>query len=280
MATNYNRQEKGPRKIYFIEDEPKEKPVEAEAEVAETSLADKLKQLEAVIAETNDLKIIQLANELIEEIREKDKAKDVKIEELKEMATIDELTGLNNKRSFNEYLLNVVKGRRKVARKGEERETDKEQASNEKTAFLMIDIDHFKLVNDTHGHIIGDEVLARVGELMKNSVRLEDFTARWGGEELFIILNEITPEQAMEKANSIKNEIKKLKFKGKDDEIFNISISVGISFLEPEMTVKDFKANSDQALYVAKETGRDKVVDYNHLEEVKREYAERLLTQE
>lgn len=127
-------------------------------------------------------------------------------------------------------------------------------------SILMIDIDFFKKVNDTYGHTIGDFVLEKVSELVRNTVRCVDIVARYGGEEFIIILTECSKEKAYEVAERLRKRISEEKFySGKEN--FNITISIGVtdfskeSILDPHSLIRKV----DEALYTSKMTGRNKI---------------------
>lgn len=165
--------------------------------------------------------------------------------ELFELATIDPLTKALNRRSFEKF------ANREVARMKREKLS---------LASLMLDIDHFKSVNDTHGHAVGDQVIAKFVSVITDCVRQEDLVGRLGGEEFAVVLVEANAEQAENVANRIRNTIKQFSFPGASGP-FSIACSIGVS----EPTAKDHDilcslSRADEALYIAKQTGRDRVI--------------------
>ena len=131
---------------------------------------------------------------------------------------------------------------------------------------ILIDIDHFKLVNDNYGHLKGDEVLKRMGEAMamKNIFRENDVLARYGGEEFIILLPGTSAHNARIPADRFREFIKSLQFFDDSGKLFNITISLGISEYRPtDQTNEEMINRSDQALYFAKEHGRDQVAIYD-----------------
>lgn len=168
--------------------------------------------------------------------------------ELFELATIDPLTKALNRRSFERF------ANREVARMKREKLN---------LATLMLDIDHFKSVNDRHGHAIGDQVIAKLVSVVTKCVRQEDLVGRLGGEEFAVVLIDANAEQANVVANRIRNTIKQFEFPGSTGP-FSITCSIGVS--EPTPYDEDIQCSlqrADEALYEAKKTGRDKVV-VNH----------------
>ena len=162
-------------------------------------------------------------------------------------ATIDALTGLHNRRGLDISL----------------------QASLEETTrikkplcVLMIDIDHFKAINDSHGHLIGDKVLISVGKLLSNQVRGDDYVARYGGEEFIVILQETPITAAFTLAEKIRSSIERLKLKqvktGKS--LDPITVSLGVASFRYGEAMEDFLNRCDEALYRAKKLGRNRSV--------------------
>jgi diguanylate cyclase (GGDEF)-like protein len=163
---------------------------------------------------------------------------------LQSMATTDVLTGLINRRYFDRRLAE------EIAR------------SSRHTANLslaLFDIDHFKRVNDTYGHTIGDRILQELGEIILKNTRECDISARYGGEEFALILPETTQIEASELLERIRQLVENHTF-AMDDMPIMITISVGIAQYDPAYTPKDFIDQADAALYRAKRTGRNKVI--------------------
>lgn len=154
-------------------------------------------------------------------------------------STRDALTGLFRRQVFDQML---------------EHEFDEVQQGNIGFCLLMIDIDDFKKVNDTWGHQKGDEVLSRLGSLLLSGVRKMDTAARYGGEELIILMPETPLTQAEQVASRVLNDIAQLDF---DD--FSITVSIGVSNSEYNSAENALKA-ADEALYKAKRNGKNQVV--------------------
>lgn len=124
---------------------------------------------------------------------------------------------------------------------------------------LMVDIDHFKVINDTHGHPVGDIVLQAVGQLLKQESRSEDTPARFGGEEFVIVLEHCNLQDAEIKANHLLKEIEALKPSG-----IHVTASMGLAQLDlGKETFSDLLNRADIAVYQAKEQGRNRVVIFS-----------------
>ncbi len=130
-------------------------------------------------------------------------------------------------------------------------------------SIIFFDIDHFKKVNDTYGHDVGDIALRRVAETIQSVLRTGDTTARWGGEEIIASLLGADEKDAVKKAEEIRVMIENLTF----TEIPNmhITISSGVASSENNLALSEIVKRSDEALYRAKETGRNKVVSWSEM---------------
>jgi diguanylate cyclase (GGDEF)-like protein len=127
---------------------------------------------------------------------------------------------------------------------------------------LMLDIDHFKRFNDTHGHITGDEVLKHVSKLMKTALRGTDFVARYGGEEFVIILHDIDVDNAGRVAEKIRTSIEKTPlvfFNGTSSKSLSVTMSIGVAAFARDEDFSSLIERADKALYASKEAGRNKV---------------------
>jgi len=127
---------------------------------------------------------------------------------------------------------------------------------------VVADIDNFKILNDTYGHLFGDEVLKVIAEKLSENLRAIDLAGRWGGEEFILILPDTTAEQAQEIINRIRNNIANTPFTPlPTSKEFNVTVSFGIS--DSSLTgipLEEIFAKADQALYSAKTNGRNQVV--------------------
>ncbi|NLE07157.1 MAG: GGDEF domain-containing protein [Parcubacteria group bacterium] len=124
-------------------------------------------------------------------------------------------------------------------------------------SFLFIDIDHFKKVNDTYGHDVGDLVLKKVAQTVMQSVRVGDTVARWGGEEIVASLLGANLEDSRIKAEEIRSNVEALRFPEAPD--LQVTVSIGIVSSEIASNFEELIKRADEALYVSKETGRNKV---------------------
>lgn len=171
-------------------------------------------------------------------------------QKLKELLNTDALTGLSNRRS-------VVGGLYKEV----------ERARRYKRPFccIMIDIDHFKKINDTYGHQAGDEVLRVIGKIMKSIFRNSDLTGRYGGEEFIVLLPETDIEGAMAAAEKIRAEVENAEIVIAEKEVIRMTSSFGVSCLceDDDMPLEkkaaDLVGQADKALYKAKSEGRNRV---------------------
>lgn len=177
---------------------------------------------------------------------------------LVDLATTDPLTHVQNVRSFQQILHHEFR----VARR-----------YDHAISLLMLDVDHFKVVNDTHGHPSGDYVLKELAVILKNSVRDSDVVARTGGEEFSVILPKADREQAAQFAERIRSETSGRRFVVYGKTI-HVTISIGFAtypldaeITDPEMLVYF----ADQALLHAKESGRDRVIPFGELDLVVRQ---------
>jgi two-component system, cell cycle response regulator len=165
-------------------------------------------------------------------------------QELDHISRTDVLTGLRNRRHVQEYLARLVSLARRTA---------------EPIAVLVVDVDHFKSVNDRHGHDAGDTVLRQVAERMASSVRLEDMVGRWGGEEFLVVLPNTAAEGAAELAERLRQVVAEApcQLGGGGEVQVTISIGCAASLTADAGTLV---RSADTALYEAKEAGRNRVV--------------------
>jgi diguanylate cyclase len=171
------------------------------------------------------------------------------IRHLKEESTKDFLTELNNVRSFD-ILYNTAL---KTA-----------QEKSQTLSIILIDIDHFKRVNDTYGHQAGDNILKQLGEILNQGCRSFDIVSRNGGEEFSVILTNCTNIKAYDIADRIRKMVEGHAFLLNDDSQINITISLGIATYPDSATDNEsLFENADRALYKAKNSGRNRVCYYS-----------------
>lgn len=156
-------------------------------------------------------------------------------------ATIDPLTGLLNRTKLNDSLKNAY---------------DKYHETHSPMTMLIIDIDHFKFINDNFGHGKGDSVLAGIGEYFQKSFRANDKIFRAGGEEFLVLLADTEANQAKHIAERIVSDVKQLNLL----DAHPVTISVGVTTLEENENIDNWVLRGDQKLYLAKSNGRDQVV--------------------
>jgi diguanylate cyclase (GGDEF)-like protein len=167
-------------------------------------------------------------------------------EEIYRMTIIDGLTQVHVKRYLLESLDKELMRARRHARD---------------LSFLMLDIDHFKAINDRHGHLAGDHVLKEVARLIQQRIRRDEVLARYGGEEFAIILPETTREGARALAEGLRERIEQSRFTFQS-EVIRVTISIGVAMLhENDRTSLDLIKRADEKLYEAKHAGRNRVID-------------------
>jgi diguanylate cyclase (GGDEF)-like protein len=162
------------------------------------------------------------------------------IEKFKILSETDRLTELYNKGKFNEVLQNEIERAKRYKRP---------------LSLIIFDIDHFKKINDTYGHKVGDEVLKELAKLIRKNIRKFDFAARWGGEEFVILAPETDIEGAKNLAEKLRKEVEKHKFL----QVNKVTISLGVAQYNFEESPEEFVVRADLALYKAKEGGRNRV---------------------
>ena len=181
------------------------------------------------------------------------------IEELSKNAFYDRLTGLKSRVFFEEEMRYVLGNVFQKRHSPERRQGSNEK--NEDVSLIIFDLDKFKSVNDSLGHLAGDAVLKAVAEIIIDSVRDLDVAARWGGEELAVALVGANLQEATEKAETIRKKISELQFVQYPD--LKVTISAGVaSASDFEDQTSLFKA-ADKALYKSKNTGRNRVTAHS-----------------
>jgi diguanylate cyclase (GGDEF)-like protein len=183
---------------------------------------------------------------LVSELKEKNTELKGAVNTLEDLANHDSLTGLHNHRCFQEAL---------------SMELNRDVRYHREFSLLFMDVDYFKVYNDTHGHPAGDELLKSFAALVKELLRQSDFFARYGGEEFIAILPETSKDGAAMVAESIRDIVDNHPFPGQDKQPEgNLTISLGVStFPEDGGSPKTLISKADKALYRAKHTGRNKV---------------------
>ncbi|UCD36699.1 MAG: GGDEF domain-containing response regulator [Fidelibacterota bacterium] len=172
------------------------------------------------------------------------KERQVLLDKLAHMAMYDGLTDVLSRRALLEQM---------------EFETQRTKRYNRNLAILMIDIDRFKKVNDTYGHIVGDVVLKRIAQTLKEQTRRSDFVGRYGGEEFLVILPETSLGKAVFLAEKLREQVANLAIKANGTILKGTSISIGAAAFDNDASVDEFINRSDKWLYKAKEAGRNQV---------------------
>jgi diguanylate cyclase (GGDEF)-like protein len=125
----------------------------------------------------------------------------------------------------------------------------------------MMDIDHFKRFNDKYGHAAGDELLKEMGKLLYAHIRMADIACRYGGEEFVLVLPDASLEVSRQRAERLRQEVKQLRLKIKNQNMGAITVSLGVAvFPDNGSSGKALLKSADAALYLAKRAGRDRVV--------------------
>jgi diguanylate cyclase (GGDEF)-like protein len=180
---------------------------------------------------------VSLEREISYELLEREK------EELQEQVIIDSLTKLHSRNYLFDYLRKIVK---------------KSIRHSFPVSLAVIDIDFFKKINDTHGHLVGDCVLKELAKLLKKSFRASDCVARYGGEEFVVVLPFSSLEHACDKLEEVRKYIEKHKFCGKKN--IRLTISIGVTEYRQGESIKSFLKRADENLYKAKNGGRNRTI--------------------
>ncbi len=187
----------------------------------------------------------QLKDRLLESTKEIEELR-LEMEKIREQASVDMLTKVANRRVFDETLMTQCK---------------EAEASEEALSLVIVDVDHFKTINDTYGHLVGDSVIKTVAKILKENIKGKDLVARFGGDEFVIILPNTNLEGAMSLANSICATVDKKRFtlKNKGERIGKVTLSMGVTCYNAGESIEDYLGRADVALYRSKEAGRNQV---------------------
>ncbi len=160
-------------------------------------------------------------------------------------ARTDTLSGVANRKAFDEALQFSIANLKR---------------NGKPFALLLMDVDHFKRINDAHGHQAGDHVVMRLGEAFRTHVRPTDFVGRYGGDEFAILLSHVVPDKAGEFADRIRVSIQQTNFDfGSGGAKLAVTLSVGLACADSEDTASTVFERADQALYKAKKSGRNQL---------------------
>jgi len=161
----------------------------------------------------------------------------------------DGLTGVYNREAFDNTLKEFI---------------ERSQVMNSKFALLLLDLDDFKAINDTHGHLIGDSVLVAFAQKCRDVIRGDDFIARYGGEEFAILLNGTTLRNAHRKARQICGAIEATRYATCDgnteEDYLSVTVSIGVTLHRKGDTVESLISRVDKALYKAKRSGKNRAI--------------------
>lgn len=167
-------------------------------------------------------------------------------EKINQLIITDDLSGLYNSRHFNQLI---------------EYETERAQRYDSSLALVFFDLDHFKLVNDTHGHLVGSRMLTEVGELVRRYTRKVNLAARYGGDEFVVLLPSTDKKGAVAMAESLLNTLSNHPFKADDGSPIRLTASFGVASMPEDTTDrKELIFLADKAMYRVKETTRNAVL--------------------
>ena len=166
----------------------------------------------------------------------------------------DALTGLYNRRAFNEKVLQLLDTSNNYKRRAK---------NYSPTVYVMLDIDHFKSINDNQGHLFGDEVLLLLAQQMTDSFRDNDLLFRYGGEEFAMVLMDISAQQAQQTLERFREKIADYKFPNVDQ----VTVSIGFTRFDSSLSMDELIGQADNALYYCKTTTRNAVHSYQDLVE-------------
>ena len=210
---------------------------EADLEKIVKQIKNEIKSLESTNGSFKDQ--LQQAADEIDQLK-------TKLARYRNEALKDPLTRIDNRRGFEKKLKNAIV-----------------QANTDETSLCLViaDIDYFKKVNDTHGHLVGDNVLRMVAATIKDSTKGKDMAARIGGEEFAILLPDTPFDGAMKLANDMRLAFERLDLKKKStgESLGKITLSFGVANYKKAEVAEDFVNRADEALYKSKNTGRNKV---------------------
>ena len=167
-------------------------------------------------------------------------------ESLSRQSILDAQTGLYNRRFMEESL------QREISRAARKQTT---------IGLIMGDLDHFKKFNDVYGHAAGDKIIVQIGRLLKDKFRGSDIACRYGGEEFLVILPESSLQDTFKRADSLREEIRKMEIVFQGQILGNITISMGVAaYPDKGIRLEELLRVADTALYKAKQEGRDRVI--------------------
>lgn len=202
-----------------------------------------------------NVRVLVDRDRLLQEAKESGVQLELMLSRMSDLAMVDELTGLKNRRSFFDDIDPIIAGSR---RRGKP------------VAIALLDLDHFKDVNDTHGHQIGDDVLREVARRIEGTLRQEQLVGRLGGEEFVVLLPDTNPQQALVAIERVRKAVGETGIPVTGDGEVWMTVSGGIAPLGDGMSVSVAMQHADKAMYRAKALGRNRVEVYGAVEEAVR----------
>lgn len=199
-----------------------------------------------------NVRVLVDRDRLLQEAKESGVQLELMLSRMSDLAMVDELTGLKNRRSFFDAIDSVIAASR---RRGKP------------VALALLDLDYFKDVNDTHGHVSGDAVLREVAKRIEDTLRQEQIVGRIGGEEFAVLLPDTTPPQALVAIERVRKVIEERPFELPSGAKVAITICGGIAALPDGAPVTQALQQADRAMYRAKALGRNRVEVYGEVEE-------------
>jgi diguanylate cyclase (GGDEF)-like protein len=186
---------------------------------------------------------------MLGELREKNAQLEDSLKRVQELATTDHLTGLANRRQFGELL---------------ERLYSEAARYDFDLSCCMCDLDHYKHINDTFGHQVGDQLLVTASEIIRESLRASDVAARYGGDEFVLLLPHTSLEQALSVAGRIRAELNERTRADAEMANLGVTMSIGVASLATDApaSADALVSMADRALYAAKEAGKDRIISF------------------